>query len=458
MDTIAAIATPYGSGGIGVIRISGSRAFEVTSKIFSTTRHHNKARKESPPKFDSRRVTHGFIIDGPEVVDEVLVLPMKGPASYTAEDVVEIQAHSGTIVLRRILDLIFSHDVRPAEPGEFTKRAFLNGRIDLTQAEAVADIINAQSAASLKIASAQNLGTLGETIHAMTAFLAKLLARLEAAIDFPDDVTLFEFTAEDTSRLEQVISDCRTLIQKHNDAGFLKSGIRVAICGRPNVGKSSLMNRLLDKERAIITAVPGTTRDPIEEPLNLQGIPFVVIDTAGIHDTDDLVEIIGMDKARCHIENADIILYMTEAGQPFSQNAFLDMIPQDKRVIHVVNKTDLTFENEKGDSPDPAIPTVEISALRNHGIDTLRQRLIDTCINNLDMERDAVIPNLRHKHALTQALEHLVCIRTGMETGQEEDTLAMDVKHSIESLGLITGETASLDILDAIFNTFCIGK
>lgn len=460
-DTIAAIATPYGSGGIGVIRISGPRAFEISSKIFSKARRSNREEipADTTAQLESRRVTHGFILDGQETIDEVLLLPMKGPASYTAEDVVEIQAHSGTIVLRRILDLLFSHGVRPADPGEFTKRAFLNGRIDLTQAEAVADIINARSTSTLKFASAQNLGTLRDDILGMTEFFTGLLARLEAAIDFPDEVTPFEFTAQDRLTLDQILDRCRDLIQKHQDANFLKAGIRVAICGEPNVGKSSLMNRLLDKERSIITAIPGTTRDPIEEGLNIQGIPFVVVDTAGIHDTDDLVEIIGIGKAKDHIEAADIILYMTEAGRPFCEKAFTKTIPQGKKVIHVINKIDLA-ENSKSATQEAAdaIPTVEISALADQGIDRLRQCLMDTCIRDLDMETDAVIPNLRHKNALVQALAHMEDIQAGMESGQEEEILALDVKNSIESLGLITGETASIDILDAIFNNFCIGK
>lgn len=456
-DTIAAIATPYGSGGIGVIRISGSRAFEVASKIFSTARDQNDA----SIRLISRRVSHGYIMDGPETIDEVLVLPMKGPASYTAEDVVEIQAHSGTIVLRKILNLIFSHDVRPAEPGEFTKRAFLNGRIDLTQAEAVADIINARSDSSLKFASSQNLGSLRDEIAGMKEFLVELLARLEAAIDFPDDVMGFSFGEADRNNLETIMDTCRNLIQKHEDACFLKTGIRVAICGEPNVGKSSLMNRLIDKERSIITAVPGTTRDPIEEGLNIEGIPFVVIDTAGIHETDDLVEIIGIEKARDNIAEADIVLYMTEPGNEFSEKNFSKITPPGKKVIYVVNKIDLARKGDKKTVlPEEYahIPVVEISALMNKGIDRLRKRLTDTCIRNLDMGNDAVIPNLRHKNALTQALTHLEYLHSGVETGQEEETLALDVKNSIESLGLITGETASIDILDAIFNNFCIGK
>jgi len=460
-ETIAAIATPYGSGGIGVIRISGPQAFEITTQIFSTVRGpENGTVPRISPELISHRVRHGYILDGDQTIDEVLVLPMKSPRSYTAEDVVEIQAHSGTIVLKRILNLILSLEARPADPGEFTKRAFLNGRIDLTQAEAVADIINARSDSSLKFAASQNLGSLSNDIKEMKETLIGLLSRLEASIDFPDEVMPFSFSDADQKNLERVMACCKELIQKHEDACFLKTGIRVTICGEPNVGKSSLMNRLLDKERSIITAIPGTTRDPIEEGLNIEGIPFVVVDTAGIHETDDLVEIIGIQRARDHIADADIVLYMTEPGQNFSEKSFSKLIPKGKKVIYVVNKADLAKKSVKPVLPEKfsQIPIVEISALMNQGIDKLRQRLTDTCIRNLDLEKDAVIPNLRHKNALTQALSHMESVLAGMARGQEEETLALDVKNGIDSLGLITGETASIDILDAIFNNFCIGK
>ena len=455
-DTIAAIATPFGSGGIGVIRISGHKAFEITTQLFSKA----PAGEKKVPQLLSHRVSHGFICDGTDTVDEVLIIPMKGPHSYTAEDVVEIQAHSGTIVLRRILDLIFSCGARPAEPGEFTKRAFLNGRIDLTQAEAVADIINARSDSSLKFAASQNLGTFKDDIQQMKGVLTDLLARLEASIDFPDDVTPFSFLASDKTNLDKIADRCTALIQQHEDACFLKSGIRVAICGEPNVGKSSLMNQLLEKEKSIITAVPGTTRDPIEEGLNIEGIPFVVIDTAGIHETDDLVEIIGIEKARDQIDAADIVIYMSEPDRPFCEKTFLKMIPEDKRVIYVINKMDLAEDDALPALPNDFahIPIVQISAIMNKGIDRLRNRLMETCIRNLDLENDAVIPNLRHKNALTRALDHITAVQDGIDRGREEETLALDVKNSIESLGTITGETASIDILDAIFNNFCIGK
>jgi tRNA modification GTPase len=468
-DTIAAIATPYGSGGIGVIRISGPRAFEIATLLFSTT----QGPKKIAPVLVSHRVRHGFILDNsdpdtPQVIDEVLVVPMQAPRSYTAEDVVEIQAHSGTIVLRNILDLVISCGARLSEPGEFTKRAFLNQRIDLTQAEAVADIINARSTNSLKFAASQNLGELNRKIQQLRDPLINFLSRLEASIDFPDEVENFEISPDEADQLNQVMEKCKEYIQQHDDACFLKDGIRVAICGKPNVGKSSLMNRLLAQDKSIITPVPGTTRDPIEEGLNIDGIPFVVIDTAGIHETDDLVEIIGIEKAKDHITTADLILFMKEPGSVFSDREFQKMIPPEKnpggKVIMVINKIDLAQEQSGNmDLPQltPAhakIPVIKISALLNQGIKKLKEKIVETCIRDLSMETSAVIPNLRHKKALELTLSYLESVKTGLAQGQEEETLAIDIKNSIDSLGTITGETASIDILDTIFNNFCIGK
>ena len=456
-DTIAAIATPFGSGGIGVIRISGPDSFDLAARIFSKTPADVE---KKAPQFISHRVSHGYICDGQATVDEVLVIPMKAPRSYTAEDVVEIQAHSGTIVLRRILDLLFSLGVRPAEPGEFTRRAFLNGRIDLTQAEAVSDIINARSDASLKFAASQSLGVLRQSIQDMISVLTALFARLEAAIDFPDDAGAFSCTSQDRDQLQSVADKIGDLIRQHKDACFLKNGIRLAICGEPNVGKSSIMNRILEKEKSIITDIPGTTRDPIEDSLTIEGIPFVIVDTAGIHQTDDLVEIIGIEKARDQIEAADIVLYVLEPGKPFPGKTVSKTLPEGKPVIFAINKMDLADEldlphlPEKYADPRP----LEVSALTKKGIDALRTRLLETCIGNLEIGEDAVIPNLRHKNALVQALGATTTLMEGLENGREEETLALDIKNCIDQLGTITGDTASLDILDAVFNNFCIGK
>ncbi len=464
-DTIAAIATPYGSGGIGVIRISGPNAFDTAGRLFSKTR----IRPCACDGLESRRVLHGYIFDPLDraIIDEVLLIPMKGPASYTAEDVVEIQAHSGSVVLRRILDEIFKFDVRPAEPGEFTKRAFLNGRIDLTQAEAVMDIIHAKSANALKYAASQNLGTLKQQINELRDQLITLLSRVEVDIDFPGDVESFEPGGPELNMVREVLGRCRQFIQQHNDACFLKEGIRVAICGAPNVGKSSLMNRLLEQDRSIVTTVPGTTRDPIEEGLNVEGIPFVLSDTAGIHQTDDLVEIIGIEKARDHINKADIILFMKEAGSTLTLKEFEKVVapdmdlndPTGKKVILVVNKIDIA-DKELPQLPETLkdIPRMEVSALLNNGIQDLKQKMMQISLAGLDMEKSSILPNLRHKRALEQTVLSLEGVEAGLANQVEAEILAIDIKNSIDSLGTITGETASLDILDTIFNNFCIGK
>ncbi len=460
-DTIAAIATPYGSGGIGVIRISGPKAFDIASKLFSKA----KNRASRIIKIDSHRVYHGYIFDAKnkDILDEVLLIPMKGPRSYTAEDVVEIQAHSGTIVLRTLLNEILSKGARLAEPGEFTKRAFLNQRIDLTQAEAVADIINAKSAKSLKFASSQNLGLLKNQIRELRKNLIDFLSLLEANIDFPDDVDPFEPSKKEIEMIDDVLEKCRGFIQQHEDACFLKDGIRIAICGAPNVGKSSLMNRLIEQDRSIVTTFPGTTRDPIEEGLNIDGIPFVVTDTAGIHQTDDLVEIIGIQKAMDHIKASDLVLFMKEPGTSFSDRELEKIVPfknqKDKKIIFVINKIDI----KKLPLPELSkkyqhLPKIEVSALLNLGIKELKQKIVEITIAGLDMEKSSVIPNLRHKKALEQTVESLACVKKGLTRHLEEETMTIDLKNSIDSLGTITGETASLDILDTIFNNFCIGK
>lgn len=460
-DTIAAIATPYGSGGIGVIRISGPNAFDIASMLFSK----RKLRPEKCIPLKSHKVYHGYIfsIKSGDIIDEVLLIPMKGPSSYTAEDVVEIQAHSGTIVLRTLLDEILSLGVRIAEPGEFTKRAFLNQRIDLTQAEAVVDIITAKSASALKFAASQNLGILKNQIQELREKLIYFLSLLEVNIDFPDDVSPFEPSRKEIKLIDDVLEKCRELIRQHDDVCFLKNGIRITICGAPNVGKSSLMNRLLEQDRAIVTAIPGTTRDPIEEGLNINGVPFVIIDTAGIHQSDNLVEIIGIEKAKDHIAAADLVLFMKEPGTQFSDKEFEKIVPLEnqagKKLIFVINKIDLS------DSPLPElsekyqhIPQIKISALLNKGIKELKEKIVATCIADLDMEKLSVIPNLRHKKSLEQTVERLMSVKTGLEHSLSEEFLAVDIKNSIDFLGTITGETASLDILDRIFDNFCIGK
>ncbi len=460
-DTIAAIATPFGNGGIGVIRISGEKAFDIASRLFST----RKSKPGTYPLLKSHTVYHGYVFDLKtyDVIDEVLLIPMQGPRSYTAQDVIEIQAHAGTIVLRTILEQILSCGARLSEPGEFTKRAFLNNRIDLTQAEAVADIINAKSVNALKFAASQNLGTLKNRINNLREQLIDLLSLIEVNIDFPEDVQSFEPGEKEIGLIDDILEQCREFIKQHDDACFLKEGIRITICGAPNVGKSSLMNRLLEQDRSIVTAIPGTTRDPVEEGLNIDGIPFVIADTAGIHQTDDLVEIIGIEKAKDHINISDLVLFMKESGSSFSDKEFEKILPPDKlkdiKIIFVVNKIDL----EDKSLPELSqtyqhIPKIEISALLNKGIKELKQKIVTMCIADLDLEKSSIIPNLRHKKALEQAAENLVAAKEAIMQSLEMEMLAIDLKTSVDCLGTITGQTASLDILDNIFNNFCIGK
>ncbi|SLM28333.1 tRNA modification GTPase MnmE [Desulfamplus magnetovallimortis] len=496
-DTIAAIATPPGSGGgIGIIRVSGPEAVAMVSALFSrrakcpdlpvcdhlydsdeAAQLLKSAAKNKQPDlqhalpqlspsfcFESHRAVHGYIFN-PEtlmIIDEVIVLPMLAPRSYTAEDVVEIQAHCGHVVLQAILNLLFSMGVRPAEPGEFTKRAFLNGRIDLSQAEAVMDIINARSVKALKIAVSQGLGHLREEIAAARNLLVSLLTQIEAAIDFPDEAG--ELIPEDASALVgKTIDTCVSAIEKYENAGFLREGIKLAICGPPNVGKSSIMNRLLEKECSIVTEIPGTTRDLIEDHLNINGIPFVISDTAGMHTTDDPVEKIGIEKARKNIRESDIVLFVHEAGTSFSIEDINGIIPSDKKIIIVCNKKDneplqgdLLLDNE--DFKGSSLPVVATSALYNRGIDNLRKKIVDVALGGMELS-SSVVPNTRHMHSLKSALESLEYAHRSLCSGFfDEETLAIDIRNGIDALGEITGDSAGVDILEQIFSRFCIGK
>ncbi len=460
-DTIAAISTPPGNGGIGVIRISGPASLDIISKLFGRT----KAGIEKSFTFESHRVYHGYIFD-PDMelpMDEVLVIPMLAPSSYTTEDIVEIQAHSGNIVMRSILDQVISKGARLAEPGEFTKRAFLNNRIDLTQAEAVADIINAKSSKSLKAAAAQNSGIMKKSIKELKSELLELLTGLEAAIDFPDDTDITFSPGQGLRIVKKIALECKRYIKLYDDTCFIREGIKLAICGAPNVGKSSLMNRLLEEEKSIVTPIPGTTRDPIQESLNINGVSFTISDTAGIHSTNDLVEIIGMEKAREHIADADLILYMKEANQKIREKELDHVIPKDKKVIFVINKIDLVERKDNFSLPDlpgpfQNIPSIGISALKMTKIDELRKMIINIAVKDLDVNSGSIVPNLRHRETLKDALFNLESAEKAMLNKDPEETIAFDIKNSINALGRITGETAEIDILDNIFNNFCIGK
>lgn len=458
-DTIAAVATPQGSGGIGIIRISGQDALTLLSGIFG----RGKSGPSDCSALESHRVIHGYVFDPGtlEIIDEVLVIPMLAPRSYTAENVVEIHAHSGPMVIRTLLELVLRQGARLADPGEFTRRAFLNGRIDLTQAEAVMDIINARSSNAVKIAASQSSGTLSATITEARQDLIDLLALLEAAIDFPDEAHDLVPADQALAAVRKVLALCRECLQLYADTHLLRDGIRLAICGAPNVGKSSLMNRLLAKERAIVTPMPGTTRDLIQESLNIRGVPYIVSDTAGMRQTDDLVEQIGIEKAKKNIRESDLILYLTEPESRVTQREFKSLIPPGKKVILVINKIDLAKDENK-ETPVPefasGIPCICISALKNQGITELRKLITDVSVGDLD-KRACIVPNLRHTKALEKTVQYLEAAESSLLTSPaEEETLAIDIRTAADLLGEITGHTAGIDILDTIFSNFCIGK
>ena len=472
-STIAAIATPGGRGGIGIIKISGSKAALIATAIFSPAEQRSTANPENPPSsqtapdaaIDSHRLYYGHIFDPDtgRIVDEVLLSVMKAPRSYTREDVVEINAHGGQAALNLILALVCRHGARIAEPGEFTQRAFLNGRIDLTQAEAVIDIINARTDKSLQVATAQVEGKLRRSVEEIREFLIELLARAEAAIDFPDDVE--EIAAPEQTAAEvtaRVVKPLRTFIRHHVEGRVLREGLRVAVAGRPNVGKSSLLNILVQKERAIVTDLPGTTRDMIEENLNINGYPVILSDTAGLHDTDDPIETLGIEKTIENINGADLVLFMVEANCPVTAEDFsvFEQI-RSKSMIIVINKIDLINANEIFKLPEAweGIECVRTSALYDRGIDHLKDQIIELAFGQEPLDLAAVIvPNMRQKSLLEDSLGAAEAICRELINKTPMELVAIHFQEAIEALGQILGTNVKVDLLEQIFSRFCIGK
>jgi tRNA modification GTPase len=461
-DTVAAISTPVGSGGIGIIKISGKDALSIAASIFK--RSSNRSRNISTSyQIQSHRLYHGSIInpENNKPVDEVLLSVMTAPHSYTKEDVVEINVHSGLLVLRTILDIVISKGARLAEPGEFTKRAFLNGRIDLTQAEAVVDLINAKSSRALEIANVQSEGGLRHYVEGVIKILTDILIKIEASIDFPEDVeTADTKTLTDTIENE-VIKNIEKLITDYNEGHVLRDGIRIVIAGRPNVGKSSLMNRLLKKEHAIVTTIPGTTRDILEETLIISGIHTIITDTAGLHDSDDPIEMIGMNKTREKIAGADIILFMVDAVNPFINEDYeIYRIIKERPVIVVINKIDRAPEDveiKRGDELK-MLPAVKISALYNTGIESLKETVKKQFEKMTNYYSGDILPNMRQKKALEKSLDSVKLFVHGLQSGLPFELVSIDLKDAIDSLKEVIGLKIKDDIIGQIFNRFCIGK
>lgn len=464
--TIAAISTPFGNGGIGIIRLSGNRSVTIATSLFQRTHKREKSgvtRQEE--LFVSHRFYHGKILDPDtrEIIDEVMAVAMLEPRSYTREDVVEIHSHSGPVVLGKIYEKVLDAGAVIAEPGEFTKRAFLNGRIDLTQAEAVVDIINAKTGTALKIANRQLAGELTEKVVSIREALLAIHALLEATIDFSDDVQGDIQNESMLGQLEQgVLQKIEQLLSDYEQDHFYRDGVKMAVIGRPNVGKSSLMNRLIQRDRAIVTAVPGTTRDVIEETLHIKGLPVVIMDTAGLHEAQGEVEKIGIKKTRQSIKDADIILLLVDNSEPLHPEDFTIYreIAEKKHII-VQNKNDLPSGDDcltlSGTSQPPLC--LKISALTGTHIEELKDMIWKVIVGEMGIDRKVgIVPNLRHKRALEQCL--VSCRRAGhaMIKTLPEEMVAMDIMEAIERLDSLLGDHYRTDVLDQIFSRFCIGK
>jgi len=458
-DTIAAIITALGPAGVGIIRISGSEALEIGDRVYKG--------KKSLQEVLTHSVNYGHVYDykNKEVIDEALFLVMHGPHTFTGEDVVEIQCHGGYVVVQKVLELVLRNGARLAEPGEFSKRAFLNGKLDLSQAEAIMDIVNAKTDQSLKVAINQHQGKLSKTINKLRHNLLELLAYIEADIDFPDDDIERLTNEEIKERILSLRERVSTILATAKRGKIIREGLNVVIIGKPNVGKSSLLNALLKENRAIVTDIPGTTRDAIEEFINLGGVPIKIIDTAGIRDTEDLVEKIGVEKAKEFINKADLVLFVLDilTGVTEADRNILNNYLKDVPTIVLVNKSDLKDSNFDIESIKVAIgddkAILQISALESEGIDELEKQILELFFSGqIDTSNDELITNVRHVQALTSALDYLESALNSLNLYLPSDFLAIDLKAAWESLGKITGETVEEDLLDQIFSQFCLGK
>ena len=459
-DTIAAIATPPGKGAIGVIKISGEESLNILKKIFKPF----KPRKE----FESHKMYYGHIVD-PEtgkIVDEVLVCYMKKPRTYTREDVVEIYAHSGYYTLRKILELVFLAGARPAQPGEFTLRAYLNGRIDLSQAEAIEELISAKTEKALEIALNTLSGKLSQKVEKLRTELMEILTQIETAIDFPEeDIEIMEPEKLVQKIEKEVLPVIEELIKNYEEGKVFKEGIKLVIAGKPNVGKSSLMNALLKEERAIVTPIPGTTRDFLEEEATIEGLPVKLIDTAGLRETEDLVEKIGVERAKKKFEEADLILFLVDASVKPSEEDF--KIYQDvKNYPHLVllNKIDIAGKEnleewEKTFSERGIKEWIKISVKERQNLDKLGKAIFERITGERRAEVPEVVPNLRQKTALETAKKYLLnALKELRKKEPLPELVSVEVRSAISALSEIIGEVTTEDLLTQIFSTFCIGK
>ena len=452
-DTIAAISTPKGEGGIAIIRISGDKSFEILDKIF--------VKKNPNANLGFYKLNYGFIKDGEKTVDEVMAVRLKAPKSYTCEDIVEINCHGGTLVSEKVLELVLRNGARHAESGEFTKRAFMNGRIDLSQAEAVMDIIQGKTEKSVSLSLDQLRGDLRDKVNQFKKALLDITAHVNVVLDYPEEGIDDPLPAELRNNLEKVYEEANRLIDSYDTGKKIKEGIKTVIVGKPNVGKSTLLNALLHEERAIVTHVAGTTRDVIEEIINIKGVPLVLVDTAGIRKTDDIVENIGVEKSKQFIGKADLVLLVLDASKEL-ENEDIEVINQikenKKKVIVLLNKIDLNKKiNLEGHNLENI---VEISAKDNIGIEDMQEKIYPYIVEE-DVENSSeklIITNIRHKTALEKTKDAIKNIFETIDMGLPMDLISVDLKEALDSLSEITGEISSEDILDHVFGNFCVGK
>ena len=459
-DTISAIATPNGEGGIGIIRLSGPLAIPISTVLFHPSRQISDIK--------SYTIHHGQVIDpeSNQVVDEVLLNVFRSPKSYTTEDMVEFNCHGGSIILRRVLELTLKHGARIADPGEFTKRAFLNGRIDLAQAEAVIDLIQAKSDIARQMAVDQLGGKLSQTIESINDQIIGLLAETEAMVDFPDE----DLDFMDFSKILQSSKEIRLaldeLITTANDGRIIREGINCAILGKPNVGKSSLLNALLETDRAIVTEIPGTTRDTIEESVSISGIPLNLIDTAGIRETDNLIEQHGVERSKSFLAEADLLLVMISAADPMD-NVDIDLLNStvDRKAVIILNKIDLPMRTlpvqVKEQVQNKQI--IETSVLHSKGVENLKSAILTEVLVSHDVgdsrtSVSTIVTNVRHYDALRRAKADLSCAIDSLCQRQSPEFVALDLRGCLDQLGEIVGKTTNEDILGRIFSQFCVGK
>lgn len=454
-DTIAAIATAMSSSGIGIIRISGDESVEIVDRIFSMK---NEKKLSDMP---THTIHYGHIKDGDEVIDEVMVVLMRAPKSYTKEDTVEIDCHGGVYVMKRVLETVIKYGARPAEPGEFTKRAFLNGRIDLAQAESVIDIIHAKNEFALKSSEQQLSGSLSIEVKTVREKLLHEIAFIESALDDPEHISLDGYPETLHGIVEAAEKEIQKLLANSDNGKILKEGISTVIIGKPNAGKSSLLNTFVGEERAIVTDIAGTTRDVLEEQINLNGIILNVIDTAGIRETDDVVEKIGVDRAKKYLNEADLVIYVVDTSTQLDENDYeiMDLL-KDRKAIILLNKSDLTPVTDGGSIRQHLDKKmIAVSAKEQTGIEELEKTICEMFFTGEVTFNDEVyITNIRHKTALQEALNSLNLVVQSILDGMPEDFYSIDLMNAYEKLGSIIGEAVEDDLVNEIFSKFCMGK